>query len=61
MVAVGDNEYGQCDVGDWTDIVAISAGGWHTLGLKSDGSIVAVGRDVNGQCEVLGWDNMMVP
>ena len=61
MVAVGYNEYGQCDVSQWTDIVAISAGGFHTLGLKSDGSIVATGRNESGQCEVQGWDNMMVP
>ena len=32
-----------CDVGGWTDIVAISAGTNHTVGLKSDGTVVAVG------------------
>ena len=52
VVAVGDNDYGQCDVSDWTDIVAVSAGGGHTVGLKSDGTVVAVGYNNQGQCRV---------
>ena len=52
VVAVGNNEYGQCDVSDWTDIVAISAGYWHTVGLKADGTIVAVGYNKYGQCDI---------
>jgi len=40
VVAVGDNQYGQCDVGNWTDIVAIAAGQWHTVGLHSDGTVI---------------------
>ena len=35
VVAVGDNRYGRCDVSDWRDIVAISAGSLHTALLKS--------------------------
>jgi alpha-tubulin suppressor-like RCC1 family protein len=55
------DEYGQCNVSDWTDIVAISAGAWHTVGLKADGSVVATGLDSSEQCDVLGWDNLLVP
>lgn len=40
VVAVGDNTFGQCNVGDWTDIISISAGDYHTVGLKSDGTVV---------------------
>ncbi len=59
VVAVGDNEYGQCDVSDWTDIIAICAGDYHTVGLKSDGTVVAVGKNDKGQCDVSGWKNIV--
>lgn len=35
------HEYGcPCNVDEWTDIIAISAGDFHTVGLKSDGTVV---------------------
>ena len=47
---------------EWTDIVAVSAGKWdHTVGLKSDGTVVAVGDNYYGQCDVSGWKNIMMP
>jgi len=68
VVAVGDNESGQsaqltvvysesgqCDVSDWSNIVAVSAGDWHTVGLRSDGTVVAVGNNGAGECDVSGW------
>ena len=54
VVAVGWNQYGQCDVSGWTDIVAISAGLSHTVGLRADGTVVAVGWNEYGQCDVSG-------
>ena len=59
VVAVGHNEFGQCDVGKWTDITAVAAGTWHTVGLKSDGTVVATGRNVDGQCDVSAWKDMV--
>ena len=66
VVAVGDNQYGQCDVGNWTDIVAIAAGQWHTVGLHSDGTVVAVGNDGNSNfntydnaCAVDSWTDII--
>lgn len=35
VTAVGDNKYGQCDVNGWRDIVAVAAGSYHTVGLKT--------------------------
>ena len=35
--------------------VCISAGGSHTVGLKTDGTVVAVGSNDKGQCNVSGW------
>ena len=43
VVAVGRNDYNQCNVSKWNNIVAIAAGDRHTVGLKSDGTVVAVG------------------
>ena len=59
VIAVGENDDGQCDVSGWTDIVAISAGGWHTVGLRSDGTAVAVGSNKHGQCRVSGWTDIV--
>jgi len=58
VVSVGSNTLGKCDVSDWTDIVAISAGDYHTVGLKSDGTVVAVGNNDYGQCDVSDWTNI---
>ena len=60
VVAVGDNDHGQCNVDRWTDIVAISAGHYHTVGLKADGTVVAVGSRDDGQCDVNRWRNILV-
>ncbi len=44
FVAMGDNYYGQrSDVCIWTDIIQVVTGGNHTVGLKADGTVVAVG------------------
>jgi alpha-tubulin suppressor-like RCC1 family protein len=51
------NVYGY-HVGGWTDIIQISANGWYTVGLKSDGSVVAQGDKLWGQCAVDGWTDI---
>ena len=38
---------------------SISAGYYHTVGLKADGSVVAVGRNDDGQCEVSSWTDIV--
>ena len=44
------NRLGRLDVFDWEDIVSVSAGTYHTAGLKSDGTVVATGQ-------IIDWDN----
>jgi hypothetical protein len=55
VVATGNNDEGQCDVGGWTNITHVAAGFSHTVGLKTDATVVATGRNIEGQCNVLGW------
>ena len=58
-VATGDNEFGQCDVSGWRDLVAVAAGTWHTVGLRADGTAVATGFNEDGQCDVSGWHDLV--
>ena len=48
VVATGDNNAQQCDVGSWTDIVAIAAGDSFTMGLRRDGTVLTVGSTEKG-------------
>ncbi|HSW57360.1 MAG TPA: hypothetical protein VLH15_03080 [Dehalococcoidales bacterium] len=55
----GSNNTGPCDVSDWNNIVQVAAGSNHTLGIKDDGSVVAVGWNDQGQCEVGDWTQIL--
>ena len=55
LLAVGNNDDGQCNIGGWMDIIHVAAGYFHTVGLKNNGGVVAVGNNVLGQCNVGGW------
>ena len=62
VVAVGDNSYGQCNVGEWTDIVAIAAGDWHTVGLRSDGTVISTQPNssiYSAACDVDNWSDIV--
>ena len=37
----------------------VAAGGYHTVGLKSDGTLVAVGSSGYGRCDVGGWTDIV--
>jgi len=52
-VAWGDNYFGQCNVpASLSNVVAVAAGGQHSLALKQDGTVVAWGTNNYGQCNV---------
>lgn len=40
-------------------IIAISAGGDHSLGLQEDGRVVATGSNLDHRCDVETWDNII--
>ena len=58
VTAVGYGTYGQCDVGDWGNIIALSAGNHHTVALRANGTCFAAGYNGYGQCKVEGWKNV---
>ncbi len=58
-LAAGDNEYGQTDVGGWSDVEYIAAGAYHTIALLKDGTVKACGMNEYGQTEVSGWTNVV--
>jgi len=51
VVAVGNDQYNQCNISGWRDIVAVSTGP-HTVGLKADGTIVGV-YDASGWRDIV--------
>ena len=51
--AAGENSDGECDVADWKDIIAVSAGSSAAVGLRADGTVVATGDNIEGQCDVM--------
>ncbi len=53
------NKYGQCNVDGWRDIAHIAVGARHTVGLKVDGTVIAVGDNDDGQCNVSNWENIV--
>jgi Regulator of chromosome condensation (RCC1) repeat len=42
----------------WREVVAVSCGDWHSVGVTSDGTTLAVGISRPGQCEVDGWGTL---
>ena len=43
---------------EWNDITAIACGMWHTVGLKADGTVVAIGDNAKGACNTRGWSRI---
>jgi len=44
----------------WKSVaVPVAAGGYHSLGLKSDGTVVATGDNDHGQCDVNDWTDIV--
>ena len=40
-------------------ISMVAAGGYHTVGLKADGTVVAVGYNTSGQCGIGSWTGIV--
>jgi Regulator of chromosome condensation (RCC1) repeat len=61
LILGGDNSQGQTDIpAGATNVVAVAAGAWHSLGLRANGSVLAWGDDNEGQCNVpAGLSNVL--
>ena len=65
VVAAGGNYHGECNVSGWSGITAIAAGYGHTVGLRGDGTVLAVGDNGNpqggdtGPCDVSSWSGIV--
>jgi len=59
VVAAGNNDVGQCDTEEWTDITKVSAGSNHSVALTREGEVVATGGNRYGQCDVEKWNNII--
>ena len=56
VVATGRNESGQCNVGDWSDVVQIACTDYDTIGLRADGTVVHTGYHAYGALS--GWNGV---
>lgn len=55
VVACGNNKWGQCNVSDWKDIVAIMTNGGNlTIGICEDGTVASCGEGPNGMVNCSG-------
>lgn len=53
------DDFGQCGIDSWENILSISAGGYYSLGLQADGTVVAVGDNSDGQCNIKSWTGII--
>lgn len=58
VTTLGSNDYYQCDVSDWYDIVSVSIGDTHSAGLRADGKVMHAGAINYGQRNVTEWSGI---
>lgn len=44
-----------------TDVIAISAGLYHSVAIRADGAVIATGNNDYGQCNVSDWTDIRIP
>ena len=55
-----NNENKQCNVSGWSNIKQISAGTYHSVALRNDGTVTATGDYTYGQLKVSDWKNVVM-
>ena len=54
-----ENQSGRYQIDDWSGIAALAMGESHTVGLRTDGTVIATGSNHCGQCDVEEWKNVV--
>ena len=47
------------DVSEWTGVITAVSGSYHAVGLRANGTVVAVGSKDNGRCDVADWKDIV--
>lgn len=58
VTARGSNSDGQCDVENWQNVAAVSAGVNCSMGLKTDGTVLFAGSELSGFGAVRQWKDI---
>lgn len=59
VATAGSNEYGQLDVHEWSNMIALATGERHTVGLKRTGSVLGAGSNQEGQLDLWDWTDIV--
>ncbi len=60
VVAVGENNNGQCNVSEWRNIIDIAVGGNRTVAVHEDGTVVYTADiDAYGHTSLAHWENIV--
>lgn len=51
--------YKPLDISGWKNLVSVSAGSDHVVGLKPDGTVIATGSNSYGECNVSEWKDVV--
>lgn len=57
VTARGENEDGECDTEEWTNVVAVAAGHGSSFGVRTDGTVLYAGNERLENVEY--WENMI--
>ena len=58
-IAPKNNSKNNYSIDEFAQRDTVNTGALHTVGLKSDGSVVAVGNNTHGQCDVSDWRDIV--
>lgn len=55
VIATGKNDYGQCNVSGWRDVIAVQCDRFGTVGVTSAGTVYYTGTNLEKQAQCRSW------